>query len=1010
MSGIKEKTGFGSIRVIFPCDIQRITELRIVKKANDHARVFISGLVAEEQKDRYIDLASSSDTIVIQDVDDNGDRHRILFHGLVSDISFRSVRGIYHLELEGISHSIKMDLKKKSRSFQHQKMPYHAMFKQILSEYSGGDYIDNATGSARLGQFTIQYQETDWMFLKRMASRFEAVIIPEATADAPKLWFGVPEGKRWILDKTSYHVRKTLEEYRQCDENGNPKVQGYSEISYTVVTNQHYSIGDIVQFQGKELTVVESVAQLKDGVVTMSYLLSPEFSIRQNQHDNEYLSGSALEGKVIDVDKDTVRVHLTIDSEQNKEEACWIRYESMYSAEGNSGFYCMPELGDTVQIYFPSSSEEEAVAIGSVSRGQGASQVQNPEVKGWSTKHGKGLKLGTTDLTFTARENNIFIKLDDGDGVHIESGHTVSIASKSDLEFRADQRLGIQAQEGIFLQCNQSSIVLDGEADIYAPALNLAGLVKSPVFVADLEPVPEPPLMSIDAFNGSSQVAGGSPTKGLLNTVMDGVQTALSLAGMIPAVGLAANAVNTGITAMRGSTQGAALSLAASVPFIGRDFNPYEAGVNKLTSDILGKMNPSNMMSESLLMRGANGDIEALNEWKKQMAALPVKEEKLTQREKNRRAREAIQPTNEFLKFMKENIADPFAEGMDWFLYDTDPGRFVNRFSYTAASMVGPPVVDQPTTGNEIADIAADVLGGVSGVIVNPAGMGTNTQNLFTVSNKVGNSLANTKGGQLAPNLISKPLEKILSPSNAQKISQTAVRGAVTGSFHSASISLIQNKSSGPELLQAAFWGGAFGGLFGGIGGGLGIMWGKVLTTARQYTSQLKPSQIITGLKQAMQENVIREAPLKARKGLETRGYSRDSVSEDVNIVKYYRVQTKGEHGSFERMIVNDDGTISVVTKKSNLNVSAETAEHAEYFMQKKGEGSYIIEFEVDSWFHDMIKEYAIPQKYYRTNPLNQGRTAPKIVDPHQPGLSLELPPIWIDWIEELAKNAKILK
>ncbi|AIQ11290.1 hypothetical protein [Paenibacillus durus] len=134
------------------------------------------------------------------------------------------------------------------------------------------------------------------------------------------------------------------------------------------------------------------------------------------------------------------------------------------------------------------------------------------------------------------------------------------------------------------------------------------------------------------------------------------------------------------------------------------------------------------------------------------------------------------------------------------------------------------------------------------------------------------------------------------------------------------------------------------------------------------------------------------------------------SVADEANTVKYYRVQTKGEHGSFERMVVNDDGTISIVTKNSNLNVSAETAEHAEYFMQKKGEGSYIIEFEVDSWFHDMIMEYAIPQKKYRTNLLNQGRTAPKIVDPHQPGLYLELPPVWLDWIEEIAKNAKTLE
>ncbi|BFH17773.1 hypothetical protein WDD9_001891 [Paenibacillus melissococcoides] len=70
-------------------------------------------------------------------------------------------------------------------------------------------------------------------------------------------------------------------------------------------------------------------------------------------------------------------------------------------------------------------------------------------------------------------------------------------------------------------------------------------------------------------------------------------------------------------------------------------------------------------------------------------------------------------------------------------------------------------------------------------------------------------------------------------------------------------------------------------------------MWGKVLTTARQYTSQLKPNQIITGLKQAMQENVIREAPLKARKGLETRGYKPQPGERTITREQYKAQEQK---------------------------------------------------------------------------------------------------------------------
>ncbi|MCY9529460.1 hypothetical protein SAMN04488689_107161 [Paenibacillus sp. cl6col] len=183
--------------------------------------------------------------------------------------------------------------------------------------------------------------------------------------------------------------------------------------------------------------------------------------------------------------------------------------------------------------------------------------------------------------------------------------------------------------------------------------------------------------------------------------------------------------------------------------------------------------------------------------------------------------------------------------------------------------------MDQPTTGNEIVDKIADFTGGAAGLVVNPGGVGTSTQNLFTTTNKMATSLAAAKGGQIVQNTMSKSLEKVLNPKYAgaaQRVTQYTLNGAVAGSLHSTSLSLIQNKSSGKELLEAALWGGAFGAL----GGMLSPMLGKVFTAARQYTSKLKPNQIIANLKQSMKQKVVTGNPLAAnpiRKGLETKGY-----------------------------------------------------------------------------------------------------------------------------------------
>lgn len=60
-------------------------------------------------------------------------------------------------------------------------------------------------------------------------------------------------------------------------------------------------------------------------------------------------------------------------------------------------------------------------------------------------------------------------------------------------------------------------------------------------------------------------------------------------------------------------------------------------------------------------------------------------------------------------------------------------------------------------------------------------------------------------------------------------------------------------------------------------------------------------------------------------------------------------------------------------------------------------------------WFDDFLQENAIPQINYKTNPLNQGGTVPKITDITTPGNAFELPAPWIEWLEEYGENARIV-
>ncbi|ANF97578.1 hypothetical protein [Paenibacillus bovis] len=68
--------------------------------------------------------------------------------------------------------------------------------------------------------------------------------------------------------------------------------------------------------------------------------------------------------------------------------------------------------------------------------------------------------------------------------------------------------LYVEAREAIRLKSGQSSMIIDGDTDLHAPTIHEVGTIKALVVVADLTPVPEPPLMTIEAYKAGQAAAG----------------------------------------------------------------------------------------------------------------------------------------------------------------------------------------------------------------------------------------------------------------------------------------------------------------------------------------------------------------------------------------------------------------------------------------------------------------------------------------------------------------------
>ncbi|MEE4568431.1 adhesin, partial [Paenibacillus polymyxa] len=277
-------------------------------------------------------------------------------------------------------------------------------------------------------------------------------------------------------------------------------------------------------------------------------------------------------GTVLKVQQDFVQLQLDIDPKQDPAKACWFPIATRYVAEEHSGWYDMPEIGEQVELYLPTHREQDAYVTDSLRQQRHANG--KPNVKVWQHVQGSVVEMSEHELTLST-SGEFSITLHEGNGITIDSPGNVQIQG-GHVKLDAGQNFH-WAGTALYLKGGASSMVLDGETDTKAPVIYQEGTVKAPVFVADLPPVPEPPLMSIKAYQAaqapsaaktasSSQASPPkakvtSPAKLQQANAMMG--TVSKLLGSIPVMGKVAGVV---VGALSGPAAGVILRATAAIP------------------------------------------------------------------------------------------------------------------------------------------------------------------------------------------------------------------------------------------------------------------------------------------------------------------------------------------------------------------------------------------------------------------------------------------------------------
>ena len=313
---------------VSPFVVESIVEMKVEQSLNQHASMYLKGIIPKESGDSGVMDTDDSTVITVSDQDG------VIFGGLVQDIRASFEGQVYYLEVWAVSFSIKADTDVISRSFQDAGMNYQ----QIGDLMAGENELSMSMEASPLSihNLLLQYQETNWEFLKRIASHNHSVLLP--SVEEPKFYFGIPKGNdKGSLLSYRFSVGKNIRRYRRHFGAG-VDVSSEDSLEYIVHADDSVlAIGDTVDYGGTALFVREARIHLADAVLTCRYVLCPENGLKVPAVSNPHITGLTLAGQVLEVNQDTVKVLLCVDESQDSATAYAFPYMTPYSAENHTG-------------------------------------------------------------------------------------------------------------------------------------------------------------------------------------------------------------------------------------------------------------------------------------------------------------------------------------------------------------------------------------------------------------------------------------------------------------------------------------------------------------------------------------------------------------------------------------------------------------------------------------------------------------------------------------------------
>ena len=357
------------------------------------------------------------------------------------------------------------------------------MFSDIIDEINK-DYADKKLeikysdiAKKQIGSLIVQFDETDWEFLVRLASQLKTGMF---VIEQGIILFGMVEMGE-IKKENKYFSDYSL-------------VRDYKNLYYKVQSNKVINLGDtvsisenVVENEGNDkdssgnkgnFSVLKTKIFLKDFILKSEFLATDMSSYHIFRKYNEKIKGCRIEANVERVFEDggiaKMEVRFAeglkkIVQERSNDESndkayddygikrFPLSYQTFYS-QTNTGFFCTPEVNDTVEVYFPNEDERFAKVSWAINnKGNGR----------FSDYTKRNFQVNQSDFNFSLNLNTFEVK----------TAEKYSVESLNIVE-SADNFVNKANQNMIVASNNYLGIESIGDADFYGSKINIIGKEK----------------------------------------------------------------------------------------------------------------------------------------------------------------------------------------------------------------------------------------------------------------------------------------------------------------------------------------------------------------------------------------------------------------------------------------------------------------------------------------------------------------------------------------------------